>query len=86
MGEEQIRCPQCGRHITPHLSHVSKTLSHPLIRHICPFCGAVINESGGGPRWGCIIAVILAIVIPILLISLPAILVTLNVLLRRYTY
>lgn len=50
-----------------------------VTQHLCPFCGAVMYETGGEPRWGCIIAILLLV----FLLSLPAILVFLNLALRH---
>jgi hypothetical protein len=50
-----------------------------VTQHLCPFCGAVMYESGGQPRWGCIIAILVLV----FLITLPAILVFVSVALRH---
>lgn len=78
--DEGILCPKCGRQVTPKLWHVRKKLSHMVTQHLCPFCGAVMYESGGEPRWGCIIAILIAI----LLFTLPAIITFITVALRRH--
>lgn len=57
-----------------------KKLSHMVTQHLCPFCGAVMYETGGEPRWGCIIAILIAI----LLLTLPAIITFLTVAMRRH--
>ena len=80
MAHERIPCPKCGRQVTPRLWHVRKRLSHMVTQHLCPFCGAVMYETGGEPRWGCIIATLIAI----LLLTLPAIITFITVALRRH--
>jgi len=80
VAHERIPCPKCGRQVTPRLWHVRKRLSHMVTQHLCPFCGAVMYETGGEPRWGCIIATLIAI----LLLTLPAIITFITVALRRH--
>lgn len=77
--DERIQCSKCGRKVVPRLWHVRKRLSHMVTQHLCPFCGAVMYETGGEPRWGCIVAILLLIFI----LSLPAILVFINLALRH---
>jgi uncharacterized paraquat-inducible protein A len=80
VAEDRVGCPQCGRQVVPKLWHVRKMLAYPVIQHVCPFCGVVMYETGGQPRWGCIIAILVAI----LLLTLPAIITFMTVALRRY--
>lgn len=79
MPEEKIECPRCGREVVPRLWHVRKRLSHMVTQHLCPFCGAVMYETGGEPRWGCIVAILLLAFI----LTLPAILLLVNSALRH---
>jgi hypothetical protein len=79
MAEERIECPSCRKQVVPRLWHVRKRLSYLLTQHLCPFCGAVMYETGGAPRWGCIIAILIAL----LLLCLPAILVLISTALRK---
>jgi hypothetical protein len=84
MADEKIECPKCGRKVEPRLWHVRKALAYPVVQHLCSFCGAVMYETGGGTRWGCVIALLAAIIIPIALIVLPALIASLSILLRRH--
>lgn len=53
--DERIACTTCGRRIVPRLWHYGGgRLSYMRTQHLCPFCGTVIYESGGGVRWGCV--------------------------------
>lgn len=42
-------------------------------QHLCPFCGAVMYETGGGVRWGCLIT-LLFFASPFILLSALAVL------------
>lgn len=33
-------------------------LTYARLQHLCPFCGAVMYETGGGVRWGCLITLL----------------------------
>jgi hypothetical protein len=46
--EDQIPCQSCGRAVVPQLvvDDLNK-LYRPRVRHLCPFCGAALHESGG---------------------------------------
>ena len=79
LADERIQCPRCGRQVIPRLWHVRKRLSHMMTQHLCPFCGAVMYETGGEPRWGCIVAILILV----FFLTLPAILVFLNLALRH---
>lgn len=53
--KERIACASCGRRIVPRLWHYGGgRLSYMKTQHLCPFCGVVMYESGGGVRWGCV--------------------------------
>lgn len=57
---EGVRCPGCGRSVVPRLWHYGGgALTYVKRQHLCPFCGAVMYESGGGFRWGCLLPLIL---------------------------
>lgn len=58
--DSSIQCPNCGRRVVPRLWHYGgSALSYVRRQHLCPFCGAVMYESGGGFRWGCLLPLIL---------------------------
>lgn len=80
MADDRVGCPRCGRQAVPKLWHVRRRLSYQVIQHVCPFCGVVMYETGGQPRWGCIIAILIAI----LLFTLPAIITFITVAVRRH--
>lgn len=46
---DRIECRGCGRAVVPQLMADDRNKLHrPRVTHLCPFCGAVIHESGGG--------------------------------------
>ena len=54
---ERIACTSCGRRIIPRLWHYGGgRLTYVKTQHMCPFCGAVLYETGGGVRRGCLLA------------------------------
>lgn len=60
--EDRIECPRCGRAVVPHLHfYDGSAVTFSRVQHICPFCGAVLFESGGGVRWGMVIPLLVTI-------------------------
>ena len=58
--EDTIECPRCGRSIVPRLDvYGMSPITFGRVRHVCPLCGAVAFESGGGVRWGVLITLVL---------------------------
>lgn len=51
--EEGVRCPNCGRDVVPRLllKGERNPIAYRKAEHICPYCGAVMYESGGGVNW-----------------------------------
>jgi ribosomal protein S27E len=46
--DDRVKCVGCGRGVVPQLMiDDGNMLYQPRVLHLCPFCGAVINESGG---------------------------------------
>ena len=57
-----IECRNCGRSVVPQLwADPRNGLEHPRFLHLCPFCGVVLRESGGGVDRG-LLAIILGVV------------------------
>lgn len=57
---EGIVCPDCRREVVPRLWHYGGgTVTYMTTQHMCPFCGVVMYETGGGIRKGCHQAVVL---------------------------
>lgn len=55
--DEHIACTACGRRIVPRLWHYGGgSLTYMKTQHLCPFCGVVLYETGGGIRRGCLLA------------------------------
>lgn len=55
--DERIACSACGRRIVLRLWHYGGgRLTYVKSQHICPFCGVVLYETGGGVRRGCLLA------------------------------
>lgn len=58
--EDHIDCPRCGRAIVPRLNfYDGSPIAFSRVQHICPFCGAVLFESGGGVRWHTLIPLLI---------------------------
>lgn len=54
--DDRIACAGCGRRIVPRLWHYGGgRLTYVRTQHMCPFCGAVLYETGGGLRRGCLV-------------------------------
>lgn len=46
--EDSIQCVNCGRAVVPQiLVDTRNKMHHPIVMHLCPFCGVVLRESGG---------------------------------------
>jgi hypothetical protein len=72
--DERLSCAGCGRKIIPRLWHYGGgRLTYIRTQHMCPFCGIVLHETGGGVRWGCLIALLL-IASPFIVLSALAVL------------
>lgn len=63
---DRVKCVGCGREMVPQLmvDHRDR-FYRPRLMHLCPFCGAILHESGGGVDKG-----MLALVIGVCLFSL----------------
>lgn len=51
--EEGVRCPACGRSVVPRLwlKNERSVVMYRTSQHLCPYCGVVMYESGGGVNW-----------------------------------
>jgi hypothetical protein len=48
-----VVCPGCQREVMPRLWHYDcGSLTYMKTQHLCPFCGVVMYETGGGVRRG----------------------------------
>jgi predicted RNA-binding Zn-ribbon protein involved in translation (DUF1610 family) len=73
--EDHIACPRCGRAIVPRLNFYDGTpVTYNRVQHVCPLCGAVAFESGGGVRWGMLIALLVMVGACVLIVVLGVIL------------
>jgi len=53
--DERIDCNKCGKKCTPRLWHLKGGFfRRKRIQHLCPYCGSVMYESGGGVGLGVI--------------------------------
>jgi ribosomal protein S27E len=73
--DERIACTGCGRRIVPRLWHYGGgRLTHMRTQHMCPFCGAVLYETGGGLRRGCLVGLavfaLLFVILTIFIVSI----------------
>jgi hypothetical protein len=60
--EDHIQCPHCARAIVPRLNFYDGTpVTFNRVQHICPFCGTVLFESGGGIRWNMLIPLLIMV-------------------------
>ena len=61
---EGVACPGCQREVVPRLWHYGGgTFTYMTTQHMCPYCGVVMYETGGGVRHGCIQALVLSFVV-----------------------
>jgi ribosomal protein S27E len=45
---DRVKCVGCGREVVPQLMVDDRDRFYrPRIMHLCPFCGAILHESGG---------------------------------------
>lgn len=45
---DRVKCAGCGREVVPQLMVEDRNrLYRPRLMHLCPFCGAILHESGG---------------------------------------
>lgn len=51
--EEGVKCPNCGHAVVPRLwlTGERNPIAYWKTRHLCPYCGAVMYERGGGVNW-----------------------------------
>jgi hypothetical protein len=51
--EEGVECPACRRSVVPRLlfRNERNLVVYRKAEHVCPYCGAVMYESGGGVNW-----------------------------------
>jgi hypothetical protein len=72
--QDTIECPRCGRSIVPRLNVYDESrVTFGRVQHLCPLCGAVAFESGGGVRWGVVAALVVTIVTCLLIVVLGTI-------------
>ena len=47
--DDRVTCAGCGRGVMPQLmiDYGGAPLYEPRVLHLCPFCGALLHESGG---------------------------------------
>lgn len=58
--DNRVTCQGCGRSVVPRLWHYGGgKFTYLTTQHMCPFCGVVMYETGGGVRRGCLQALAL---------------------------
>lgn len=56
---DRVQCGSCGRAVVPQLMADDRNKLHrPRVTHLCPFCGAVIHESGGELDRGMLVLIV----------------------------
>jgi ribosomal protein S27E len=48
MTDERIVCTKCGKKTVPRLWHRWSVFTKKTTEHICPYCGEVMYQTGGG--------------------------------------
>lgn len=67
--EEYIECPGCKRAVVPRLWFTGGDyMSYIKTQHVCPFCGVVMYETGGGYKRGAVIATVVVFVLALLVV------------------
>lgn len=65
--DENIKCPGCKRAVVPRLWFTGGDyMSYIKTQHVCPYCGVVMYETGGGYKRAAVIATALAAVLALL--------------------
>lgn len=51
--EEGVQCPECRRAVVPRLWFTGERnpIAYRKAQHICPYCGVVMYQTGGGVNW-----------------------------------
>jgi DNA-directed RNA polymerase subunit RPC12/RpoP len=59
--EEGIECPACSRAVAPRLLFTGERnpLAYRKAQHICPYCGVIMYETGGGVNWAAVFILLL---------------------------
>lgn len=61
---EGVVCASCQREAVPRLWHYGGgKFTYMTTQHMCPYCGVVMYETGGGVRRGCLQALVLSFVV-----------------------
>jgi len=72
--QDRIECRNCGRAVVPQLWVDNRNrLEHPRFVRLCPFCGAIASESGGGINRGKLALILLVFGLCLLFFLLLAI-------------
>lgn len=61
--EEGVECPGCRRAVVPRLLFVNErnVVAYRKTQHICPYCGAIMYQTGGGVNWANLVVILLAV-------------------------
>lgn len=61
--EEGVECPGCRRAVVPRLLFINErnVVAYRKTQHICPYCGVIMYQTGGGVNWTNLIIIILAV-------------------------
>jgi hypothetical protein len=73
--DDRLDCKKCSKKMVPRLWHYGgSSFSYMKTQHICPYCGAVQYESGGGlnRRAKVTLALLVAWLVLILFVSMGA--------------
>jgi ribosomal protein S27E len=59
--EGGVRCPECSRAVVPRLLFKGERnpIAYRKAEHICPYCGAIMYETGGGMNWWAVLILLI---------------------------
>lgn len=54
--EEGVECPSCRRAVVPRLwlTGERNPVAYRKAQHLCPYCGVIMYETGGGVNWAAV--------------------------------
>ena len=61
MIEEGIQCPECKRAVVQRqcLTGEMNPIAYRKTQHICPYCGVIMYQTGGGVNWTALVVLMI---------------------------